>query len=81
MIAIRIQGATRTIGESQGYIGIPIRDELQDCAVNGPDTPVMVTAWAPTREEIMILEMGAPILLHILGTAHPPVRITVGEPE
>lgn len=39
-----IQGHTRVIGKSQGYLGLPLRDVLIDCTVNGPNTPGMETA-------------------------------------
>lgn len=76
----RITGATRIIGKSQGYRGLSLRDEKIDDAVNGPDTPSMVTAWLPTPEELAALNAGAAIHLRILGTAHPPVMLSVGEP-
>lgn len=72
-------GATRTIGKSQGYLGLPIRDELINCTVNGPETPAMVTAWIPTPEEIARIVAGAPVHLRILGTLHPPVMLEVGD--
>lgn len=80
MMIGRIAGATRVIGEAQGYLGLPLRDERIDCPVNGPDTPVMVTAWLPTSEELRRLVAGAPVYLRVLGTVHPPVMIDVGEP-
>lgn len=76
----RIPGATRVIGKSQGYLGLPRRDEVIDDAVNGRATPSMVTAWLPTPEELAALNAGAAIHLRILGTAHPPVMLSVGEP-
>ena len=48
-----IQGATRIVGKSQGYLGLAIRDETVNCTVNGPDTPAMVTAWLPTPAELI----------------------------
>lgn len=75
----RIQGATRVLGQSQGYLGLPVRDEMIECPVGGPGTPSMTTAWLPTAEEIAAIVAGAPIHLQILGTAHPPVLITVGQ--
>jgi hypothetical protein len=74
----RIEGATRTIGKSQGYLGLPRRDEVINCAVNGPSTPVMVTAWFPSPEELVALAAGAAIHVRILGTAHPPIMVGVG---
>ncbi|MGJ5149859.1 hypothetical protein [Bradyrhizobium sp. HKCCYLR1023] len=76
----RIEGATRVIGKSQGYLGLPIRDEQLDCSVNGPVTPAMVTAWLPTPEELAALNAGAAVHVRILGTQHPPIMVTAGEP-
>lgn len=75
----RIEGATRVIGKSQGYYGLPLRDETINERVSGPDTPVMVSAWFPTPDELAALNSGAPVHLRIIGTAHPPVMLGVGE--
>lgn len=74
-----IQGHTRILGKSQGYLGLPLRDVLVECSVNGPKTPGMETAWLPTPDEIAAIVAGAPIILRVLGTSHPPVMIYVGE--
>lgn len=89
MIIARITGATRVLGQAQGYIGLPIRDEMTadpNClettinnTVNGPQTPCMITAWEPTPDELQRLAKGAPVYLRVLGTRHPPVMITVGD--
>ncbi|PZQ86021.1 MAG: hypothetical protein DI549_00635 [Ancylobacter novellus] len=79
MIIKHIQGATRVLGKSQGYIGLPLRDELINCTVDGPSTPSMLTAWEPTPAEIARINAGAPVLLRVLGSAHPPVMIEVGD--
>lgn len=76
----RIQGATRVIGKSQGYLGLPLRDEMIDCGVNGYGTPAMVTAWLPTPEELAALNAGAAVHVRILGTMHPPIMLEVGSP-
>lgn len=80
MLIGRITGATRVLGKRQGYFGLPVRDEIADEKVNGPGTPVMVTAWEPTPEEIAKIVAGASIEVRILGTAHPPMMVGVGEP-
>lgn len=71
MIPLRIFGATRVLGRSQGYVGLPVLDaELEG-------TPVMFTAWEPTPEELDLLNNGGHVRLAILGTQHPPVRLFV----
>lgn len=77
----RIIGATRVLGApsdwdkgSQGACSnLPVRDEATSAG------PGMTSAWFPTPEEIARLALGAPIHLTILGHAHPPVAISVGE--
>lgn len=88
----RITGATRVLGKRQGYYGLPIRDEaknlgdlphmlltLQNDAVTGPDTPTMTTAWLPNPDELAALAAGAPLFVALVGTAHPPIMVSVGE--
>lgn len=78
MMIGRPQGTTRVVGKSQGYLGLPIRDERFNCAVNGPDTPQMVTAWHPTPEELAALNAGAAVHVAMLGTTPPPMMVSVG---
>lgn len=78
MLFGRIDGATRTIGEAQGYQGLAIRDDIVNCEVNGPSTAMMTTAWVPTPQELEALNAGASIHVMILGTAHPPIMVGVG---
>ena len=75
----RILRATRVIGKSQGYMGLPIRDEKINCSVNGPDTPCMTTAWLPTPKELEDLNKGAPVHVRLVGIGHPPIMVEVGE--
>lgn len=80
MMIGRIAGATRVLGKSQGYLGLPLRDVTINCSVDGPATPAMETAWLPSPAEIAAIAAGAPIILRVLGTAHPPVMMDVGAP-
>lgn len=79
MNPIPLEGATRTIGESQGYRGLPLRDVLTNCTVNGDGTPAMVSAWLPDEVERARIAAGEPIYLMVLGNQHPPVMLSVGE--
>lgn len=82
MLIARIEGATRNLGAPPGWErdkhgtcgGLPIRDEL-----SASDLPCMTSAWTPTPEELARLNAGASIHLTVLGTAHPPVAMAVGE--
>lgn len=79
MLIGTIEGVTRIIGKSQGYLGLPLRDEVLTCTVGGEGTPAMVTAWQPTPDELARLNAGASVHLRVLGTAHPPVMLDVGD--
>ncbi len=75
MMINAIEGATRRIGKSQGYKGLPIRDfQYAD------GTPAMTTSWQPTPAELAALAAGAPIYVTLLGSAHPPILLEVGAP-
>lgn len=80
MLIATIEGATRVIGRAQGYLGLPLRDELINCSVNGEGAPAMVSAWQPTPDELARLNAGASVHLRVLGTQHPPVMVEVGPP-
>ena len=75
MMSLAIEGTTRRIGKSQGYLGLCVRDFAFD-----DGTPAMMTAWQPTPAEAAAIAAGAPIYLTLLGSAHPPVLLQVGEP-
>jgi hypothetical protein len=71
-----IEGATRTLGESQGYLPLPIRDfpiEVEP----GQSVHGMVSQWRPSADDLELLSMGQPIHLTVMGSAHPPVILTV----
>jgi len=73
-----IERATRIVGKTQGYLGLPIRDETINCSVNGPNTPAMITAWLPTPAELAALNGGAAVHVRILGNVPPPIMVMVG---
>ena len=73
---LRIPGTTRVLGKRQGYLGLPIRDSIIQCSVNG-EVPCMETAWELTPPEIEAIIAGQPLILRLLGTQHPPVMIYV----
>ena len=73
MMINAIEGATRRICKSQGYLGLPLRDVV----LNGD--PAMISSWQPTPAELALLAGGASIYLTVLGSGHPPVLLTVGQ--
>ena len=76
-----IDGTTRTIGEAQGYLPLPVRDVILYDAASGQNVPAMQTWWQPSKEELNRLRAGQPILLTVLGLGHPPVMMDVEHPE
>ena len=76
----RIEGCTRVLGKSQGYLGLPIRDEVITCSVGGPETPAMTTAWLPTPDELAALQAGAPISGAGVATSQGGATLSVGRP-
>jgi hypothetical protein len=42
--------------------------------------PGFVSAWRPTREELVKLNLGEPLFLTILGSGLPPHLLTVDNP-
>jgi hypothetical protein len=82
-----ITGHTRVCGKSQGFLGLPLRDEVLQ--VEGMGTVhQMTTAWFPTPAEIAAIQAGAPIHVSIWGSPHPqlgvplpsPMKVEVGNP-
>lgn len=76
----RIPGFTRILGQSQGYIGLPLRDVVINCTVGGPATPAMEVAWLPGPVDIERIVAGASIITRVVGTQHPPMMVEVGLP-
>lgn len=84
-----IKGFRVIAGESQGFIGLPIRygqEELEmpeEGALGGMGlkrrfmAPALQSIWLPEPQELHLLMNGAPILLTVLANQHPPVRLEV----
>jgi len=73
MIALRVEGTTRVLGKQQGYLGLPIKDEVLEDGVE-----VMTSSWEPTPIELEHLNNGAPIRVQLVGVLHPPIKVEVG---
>ena len=74
-----IAGATRVLG-GPGLQDLHVRDyafKPDPRAIQS--TPAMASAWEFDPDELQRIKQGAPIILHILGSEHPPVLLTVGE--
>lgn len=91
----RIQGFTREIGKSQGFMGLPLRDGIMTASVDYAGRPnqlcVMAeSAWHVETADAVRLLNGEPLILRILGptvidvnnlplTSHPAVLLYVGD--
>lgn len=73
MLIARIEGATRVCGKSQGFKGLPIRDE----SIDGGN--IMHSAWEPTPEEIEMICKGAKIIVSVIGNNPQPIMLSVGK--
>lgn len=73
MRAVQFKGVTRTLGESQGYLALPIRDAFED------QSPIMISNWKPEPDELAALISGKSIELIVCGAQHPPVSIGIAE--
>lgn len=86
MIAGRIEGATHCLGAPAGWEAateipcgtLPVRFEIVEDGAGGRLSS-FVSAWLPTPEQLERIAAGAPVLLRIIGTSHPPVAIDVGQ--
>lgn len=66
-----------TIGQAQGFLGLPIRIGVD--AATGYGT--MTSAWEPSPKELAALNAGAKVHVQLLGhRSHPPMMVEVGEP-
>jgi hypothetical protein len=80
MINLRPRDTTRVCGKSQGYAGLNVRDTAVDLIVGAGEierVAAMDTLWEPTPKELEALNAGKPVLITILGTTPPPIRVGV----
>lgn len=71
MLPLRVSNATRILAEDQDeYHALAIVDEKID-GVNH-----MTSVWEPTPAELKMLNEGGAVRLTILGTGHPPVKLS-----
>lgn len=75
----RIRGATRTLGQSQGFIGLPIRDGMAKDPETGAMYPCMQSAWTIEPNDIERILSGEPLIVELWGRQHPPIKLTVGD--
>lgn len=58
----------------------PNSDLPAERCVDQAGRQIIETAWAPDEGELRALVNGAPILLRVWGTGHPPVNLEAGHP-
>jgi len=51
--------------------------DLHVCVYEDSDVRIMSSAWMPTPDELARLNAGQPIYLHIYGSVHPVVAMSV----
>lgn len=74
MLHNRIEGTTRTLGKSQGYTGLNVRDVIYE-----DGTHSIQSSWSPTPDELQRLNEGKPLILELLCVTPPPMKLTVPE--
>lgn len=76
MTPIKLKNPTRTVGKEQiEYRSLDIVDTKYGT------TPVMISYWRPSLDELERLNDGETLKLSILGTVHPPVLVQIGNPD
>lgn len=54
--------------------------DVHVCKTECDGNPVTVTAWRPSPEELVKINLGEPVFLIIWGTGMPPVLVTADNP-
>lgn len=82
MLPGRIKGANAELKQPRDW-NTTVQGKVVSLHVRKATTnagPVMQSAWLPTLDEIEALRAGAPVHITVVGTAHPPIGVSVGEP-
>ena len=80
MIAGAIEGNNCTLRKPGGMTDAECHSLVVRVAHDQDGYTMMQSAWHPTPAELKRLNSGAPVVLSIYGTIHPPVNLLVGEP-
>lgn len=76
----KISGFTRVLGESQGYLGLPVRDNQVLDPVSDQVVNSLSTAWIPNKEDLERLNAGAPIIVSMFCVTPHPMLVSIGQP-
>lgn len=60
--------------------GMPECCDVHACRTTCNGAPVVVTAWRPTPEELVKINLGEPVFLLCWGQSMPPVAVTADNP-
>lgn len=71
MNLIRIKGATRELGRSQGYVPLNLRDDFTTDEATGKQLHSMTAAFEVMPDEMARIAKGAPVYVSIYGTMLP----------
>lgn len=80
MNPVRLTDATRSLGKPRDW-----KDEEGSCETldifdyDAGNGHFMVSGWRPEPEELEVLNNGGFVFLHIRGTEHPVVALTVAQ--
>jgi hypothetical protein len=59
---------------------MPNCTDVHACRTTSGDRPVTVTAWRPSPEELVKINLGEPVWLVIYMDGMPPVSVTADDP-
>lgn len=54
--------------------------DIHACKTTSNEHPVVVTAWRPSPEELVKINLGEPVYLVVWGQSMPPVSVTADSP-
>ncbi len=60
--------------------GMPNCVDVHACRTIADGNPVVLTAWKPSPEELVKINLGEPIYLLLWGDTMPPAAVTADDP-
>lgn len=77
MNPIRFANANIVMAAPPGFSNC---SDVHACRTTSGERPVTVTAWRPTPEELVKINLGEPVWLVIYMDGMPPVSVTADDP-
>jgi len=81
MTPVKLTDATRSLGAPADWNDTTPCDTLDIYDNETPEGNFMISAWQPDAAELLALNAGAFVFMHIRGTQHPVVSLTVNNGE